>query len=393
TNMKFFLTLLLFASTQAFSFEGKLEKEAFKLFISESTSELESMAIQEVVKALTAEGLDVSPYERNVIHKVSTMVGEALKKEMDKIVEEISSTGDIKVAVVEAIVKKLQEAASQMADGLHMSSEATEKFFQTLMKDIEALEQSSSFEERIEKMFENLFANVFKSVAYDLHQKRDLVDIFDKINDTLRRIVGHLHGKFHDLHDFLGKAIAAGRDKLHPHVENIKTLAKAFISHINQVSAKVAAEALDFFRPWASKLGDTWGLLVKDIHERLQKLNPTVAYDLHQKRDLVDIFDKINDTLRRIVGHLHGKFHDLHDFLGKAIAAGRDKLHPHVENIKTLAKAFISHINQVSAKVAAEALDFFRPWASKLGDTWGLLVKDIHERLQKLNPTVTPIQF
>ncbi|GAB1611192.1 uncharacterized protein LOC115221216 [Argonauta hians] len=275
--MKFFLALLLVATTQAFSFKGMLEKEAFKVLASGATSELEAMAMKEVVAALTAEGLDVSSYERKVIHQVSAMVGEALKKEMDKIVSEVSTTGDFKVAVVEAIVEKLHEAASQMADGLHMTPEATQKFFHKLMADIEALEKSSLFEEGIERMFQDLFSNVFKSVAYDIHQKRDLTDIFDKINDTLRRIVGHLHGKFHDLHDFLGKAIAAGRDKLHPHVENIKTLAKAFIAHINQVSAKVAAEALEFFRPWASKLGDTWGLLVKDIHERLQKLTPTVT--------------------------------------------------------------------------------------------------------------------
>ncbi|XP_014783997.1 uncharacterized protein LOC106879077 [Octopus bimaculoides] len=116
-----------------------------------------------------------------------------------------------------------------------------------------------------------------------------------------------------------------------------------------------------------------------------------VTYDVHQKRDLIDIFDKINDTLRRIVGHLHGKFHDLHDFLHQAIAHGKDKLKPHIENIKSLAKTFIDHINMVSAKVAQQALEFFKPWASKLGDTWTKLVKDIHERLQKLHPTALPL--
>ncbi|CAI9737596.1 Hypothetical predicted protein [Octopus vulgaris] len=275
SRMKFFLAILLVACAQAFSIKNMIEREAFDLLVSQATSELETMAVKEVESALTAEGLHVTPFERSVIHKVSTMVGETIKSEMTKIVSEVTTTGDFKMAVAQRIIEKLRDAAEMMADGLHMDSETTEAFFHELMKDIEALEKSSLFEEGIEKMFDNLFEKIMKAVTYDAHQKRDLIDIFEKINDTLRRIVGHLHGKFHDLHDFLHQAISHGKEQLKPHIENIKTLAKTFIDHINLVSAKVAQQALEFFKPWASKLGQTWTTLVKDIHERLQKLHAT----------------------------------------------------------------------------------------------------------------------
>lgn len=52
---------------------------------------------------------------------------------------------------------------------------------------------------------------------------------------------------------------------------------------------------------------------------------------------------------------------------------------------------FIAHINDVNAKVAQQALDFFRPWAALLGSTWTTLVNDIHKRLEHLKPTSAPI--
>uniref|UniRef100_A0A0L8IAW7 Uncharacterized protein n=1 Tax=Octopus bimaculoides TaxID=37653 RepID=A0A0L8IAW7_OCTBM len=108
SRMKFFLAVLLVACAQAFSIKNMIEREAFDLLISQATSELETMAIKEVESALTDEGLHVTSFERSVIHKVSTMVGETIKKEMTKIVSEVTTTGDFKVAVAEKIIEKLR---------------------------------------------------------------------------------------------------------------------------------------------------------------------------------------------------------------------------------------------------------------------------------------------
>lgn len=70
-----------------------------------------------------------------------------------------------------------------------------------------------------------------------------------------------------------------------------------------------------------------------------------MAYELTEKRDISDIWNKINDTLLNIIGRLHGKFHDLHDFLKSVVKAAGDKIRPHVENIKTLAKD-VSHFQK-----------------------------------------------
>ena len=50
---------------------------------------------------------------------------------------------------------------------------------------------------------------------------------------------------------------------------------------------------------------------------------------------------------------------------------------------------FLAHVNDVSAKVAKQALEFFKPFATQLGSLWVKLVQKVHDHLQKITD-VTP---
>ncbi|CAI9737595.1 Hypothetical predicted protein [Octopus vulgaris] len=275
--MKFYLAILFVAACQAFSITSMVEKEAFDLLIKEATQELEQLAVTEIQSTLTTDGIDITPSELSLIQKLAAKFGEALREEVTTVISHVHSLADLKTKFAQKVYENLRVSAQKIADGIEKGPEVTKKFIHELMADIDAMEKSGHFITDIEQMFESIFEKALATVSYDVHQKRDLIDIFDKINDTLRRIVGHLHGKFHDLHDFLHQAISNGKDKLKPHIENIKTLAKTFIAHINDVNARVAQQALEFFKPWAALLGSTWTTLVNDIHKRLEQLKPTSA--------------------------------------------------------------------------------------------------------------------
>ncbi|GAB1602064.1 uncharacterized protein LOC115221193 [Argonauta hians] len=281
--MKFFLALLLVASCQAFSIKSLFEKESFVSLIKHAVDGLEQLATVELEKALTGEGVTLTEAERTVIKKFSAEFGQTLRQELAQIINEVHSFAEFKAKFAEKVYEDLRVAAEDIASGIKKGPEVTKKFMKQLLSDIEQLEKQGHalIDINFGKLFEHVFDSTVATIVYSSHQKRDLTDIFGKINDTLRRIVGHLHGKFHDLHDFLGKAIDITKEKLHPHVENIKTLAKAFISHIGQVNARVAQQALEFFRPWATILGSTWTTLVNDIHQRLSNLNPTVTPEFY----------------------------------------------------------------------------------------------------------------
>jgi len=256
-------------------------------------------------------------------------------------------------------------------------------------------------DEAVDTPLQNVFVDI---AAYDVeYGTLERFDIWGDLNDTLHRIVGHLTGKFSDLKDFFHKTIKVGAEKLHPHLINIKQLAKDVLNNVGVVSSKIAAQALEFFKPFRAQLGDLWFKLVKKIDARFHGIPEIKAaeetyladvfVDINSYeadfRSLVtfDIWGDLNDTLHRIVGHLTGKFADLKDFFQKSIKVGAEKLQPHLINIKQLATDLLNNLGVVSEHVAAQALEFFAPFQKQLGELWVKLVAKIHERFHDLaNP-------
>jgi len=256
-------------------------------------------------------------------------------------------------------------------------------------------------DEAVDTPLQNVFVDI---AAYDVeYGTLERFDIWGDLNDTLHRIVGHLTGKFSDLKDFFHKTIKVGAEKLHPHLINIKQLAKDVLNNVGVVSSKIAAQALEFFKPFRAQLGDLWFKLVKKIDARFHGIPEIKAaeetyladvfVDINSYeadfRSLVtfDIWGDLNDTLHRIVGHLTGKFADLKDFFQKSIKVGAEKLQPHLINIKQLATDLLNNLGVVSEHVAAQALEFFAPFQKQLGELWVKLVEKIHDRFHDLaNP-------
>jgi len=270
--MKFFLVVLLAATCQAWSIESMIEKKAFDYFVSEATAELEKLALEEFENAILSDNKEINAVERSLINKFATYFGSALRAEVDEIVHHVVDASVAKTAFAKKMYENLRQAALNMTEGMHMAPKAAQKFLNDMMADIEAMEKSGTFVLDIEDMFKNIVGRVEDLITYEMVNNYDLSDIWGKINDTLLNIIGHLHGRYHDLHDFLKKIVASAGEKLQPHIVNIKTLAKDFIAHINDVSINVATQALEFFKPFASKLGNTWVQLVQKVHERLQAI-------------------------------------------------------------------------------------------------------------------------
>jgi len=271
--MKFFLVALLVATTQAFLFESPEQKEAFEKFVHGVTDELEKLAVQEFENAILSDNKEIKAIELSLINKFANYFGSTLREEINSIVDHVIDSADAKNAFVKKMYENLRQAALNMTEGMHMAPKAAEKFLQDMMADIEAMERSGTFVIDIEEMFESVWNRVSDMISYDMIDDYSMSDIWSKINDTLLNIIGHLHGRYHDLHDFLKRVVAATGEKLQPHIINIKTLATDLINHINGVSAKVAKQALEFFRPFASKLGATWIKLVQSVHDRLQAIS------------------------------------------------------------------------------------------------------------------------
>lgn len=274
--MKFFIAILLVASCQAFSIESAIEKEAFEYVVNEATAHLEKIALEEFENAILGGEKEMSATERELINKFATYFGSVLRDEVHEILDSVMDATHAKTSFAKRMYENLRQAALNITEGLHMAPKAATKFLHDMMADIQAMEKSGTFLLDIEDMFKNVMDKVTSIVSYQLVERRDLGDIWSKLNDTLLGIIGKIHGKFHDLHDFLKSIVKTAGDKLKPHVENVKTLAKDFISHVNQVSAKVAQQALEFFKPFASQLGVTWVRLVQKVHERLQQITDAV---------------------------------------------------------------------------------------------------------------------
>jgi len=267
--MKLFLALLLVASCQA-----------IELFDTASYEVTKEVQLKDLVKVAEGELFDefVKKYPnedpaelRKLAHHIAVLV----KTEIDNALTLIDQGSKLAQKLTENMWENLKKAASDMVDSVDTVPESLKKFLHDLTRDIEEMENLGVFEISLEELFDELPQRVAFKVEYGAVER---FDIWGDLNDTLHRIVGHLSGKFGDLKDFFHKTIKIGSEKLQPHLINIKKLAADLLNNVSVVSKNVAAQALEFFRPFHKQLGDLWVKLVEKVHARFHDLANTDTY-------------------------------------------------------------------------------------------------------------------
>merc|ERR1711942_17382 len=243
------------------------EKEVSKQLAGISVSKIKEAIKKEISKVIHH---DLTQKQLDRLHEFADHFAEVIRGEMWRALSLVIRAGQLKRQFKEKMVKKLETAAAKIAEGLDMTEEQFEQFFENILRDFTKFDVGGVFHLDLDEVFGGII-DVARSIVHHRH-RRDLGDIIDQLNNTIVGILGHTHGINQHVGDIFELIFNAAFHAIKPHLDQIKTLAKNFLENIGDSRSDVLHKALELFKPFASVLGDVWTRISQLAKERLDKL-------------------------------------------------------------------------------------------------------------------------
>ncbi|XP_050398117.2 uncharacterized protein LOC126816026 [Patella vulgata] len=194
--------------------------------------------------------------KRSGITDIPAQFGEFVKHGVMQLFEKIEAAYKGAMQLSNHLLINLKEGIKSMIDGGDIKTVA-QKVIADLTADVHAMFSKNLFVIDLEKMVENLVPEAAKMLTH-INKRFLLDDLVNGVKDSIGDVVGMLTNGFGGLKQFFSGIVQTANNALAPSLTNVKALATTFLSHATQVTANIAAEALKFFKPFASALGPLW---------------------------------------------------------------------------------------------------------------------------------------
>lgn len=270
TNMKIFTFLLLVTVCQADRYAR--DEEAFTFLSNMDMNKIVQTFEKEVNQLIQKK---LSPKEIQWVRNLGHNFAECLRQELEKSVFMVTQSGDLNRQFTTRMFENLRRAADSIANGLDLTQDMLDKFVDDLMNDIGHLEDTGLLDIEMDPIFQGITDRALVMFEEKTRKKRDIGIVIDNANDTLPHITWTMTGRYQDLQDFFKSHMNISMDKIKPHVDNMKILARNFINNIKSAQTSVLQHAIEFFTPFAHRMGYTYMMLMSKAQSRLKKITET----------------------------------------------------------------------------------------------------------------------
>ncbi|XP_076349292.1 uncharacterized protein LOC143246451 [Tachypleus tridentatus] len=285
---------------------------------------LEFMVGMEKVPSLKQTvGYDLGMRVDEIEEDIKTELGKTLKEALDNVLQKIKDSLDHGREVSQELLDKAKDIVSQLKDlGIDAGSKA--------------LELLNRLKDRLKDWIKSLL---------------------EKLGIGKRNIVDILHELIKDLD--IKAILIRIRDKI---IENVNI--EAIVNYIRE------------------KLGEK-SELVRRLLEIIKNQGIDALRDLIDKilniggqYSIIELWEKIKNFFKDLGLQIQEKFFKFAEWVKSIWSSGLEAAKDKLAKVKIIAQEFIDHAKDVSAEVAREALEFFRPYKEDLGGLWDKLVEE-----------------
>ncbi|XP_076322097.1 uncharacterized protein LOC143231444 [Tachypleus tridentatus] len=284
------------------------------------------VGMEKVPSLRSTVGYDLVDGLHEVEEDIKTELGKTLRETLDQILQKIKDAVDHGHKVSQDLLDKAKEITGQLKDlGLEVGGKAIELL------------------NRLKDKVKDWLKGLLEKLGIG---KRSILDILNELIEGL------------DIRAILIRI----RDKIKENLD-IETITNYIREKLGEKS-ELVKKLLEIIRDR--------GL------DALEGLIDSIL-NIGGRYSIIELWEKIKNFFKDLGLQIKEKFFRFAEWVKSIWGAGLEAAKDKLEKVKIIAQEFINNAKDISAEVAIEALEFFKPYKEDLGSLWDTLVEKAKE--------------